>query len=147
MNNAAFYADNTPGAAPGSRFARLTPAAQGQRGQVWLTQRVWVKSGFRLTFDFMMTGASFSNRPEPADGFCAVFQNEQLQAGGGGGGMGYDSIKDSLAVCVDTFSFTQTQYFTTNVYYRGVTPQFIQKNYLVWNPVDGQRHTMDITRE
>jgi hypothetical protein len=83
---------------------RLTQALEGQAGSAWVTQKQHLSCGFDTEFSFQMSGGG--------DGMAFVIQNAGLDAlGGGGSGMGYgsngpDGIPSSLAVEIDTFSFS-----------------------------------------
>ena len=76
---------------------RLTPNTGGQAGAAWFVTKQSVGTGFQTTFQFQI--AQFG-----ADGIAFVIQNTDVAAlGGGGGGLGYDSIPNSLAVEFDTW--------------------------------------------
>ena len=75
----------------------LTPLVNNQRGGAWHTSKQLVSLGFTMTFDFQTTGNG-------SDGFAFVIQNDAVDAmGGGGGGLGYKNIPNSLALEFDTF--------------------------------------------
>jgi len=76
---------------------RLTPNSGGQAGAVWFETKQSVGTGFQTTFQFQI--GQFG-----ADGIAFIIQNTDVAAlGGGGGGLGYDSIPNSLAVEFDTW--------------------------------------------
>ncbi len=75
----------------------VTPLVTNQRGAAWHTSKQLVSLGFTTTFDFQTTGNG-------SDGFAFVIQNDAVDAmGGGGGGLGYKNIPNSLALEFDTF--------------------------------------------
>lgn len=82
---------------------RLNPSLQGQAGSAWYSILQPVSNGFSTTFKFQI-----SNPSQPsADGIAFVIQNSDagLQAlGGGGGGIGYQGIDNSVAVEFDTYA-------------------------------------------
>jgi hypothetical protein len=72
---------------------------------------------FTNDFDFQLTNAS-------ADGFTFVIQNAGLTAlGGGGGGLGYASIPNSVAVKFDFFNNAGEGNDSTGVYSNGAAPK------------------------
>jgi hypothetical protein len=86
---------------------RVTPAAQQQNGAAWFASRQTVAGGFSTTFQFQIT-----NRDsvfDGADGFALLVQNQGATAiGTSGGGLGYNTMPNSLAVEFDTFFIPQT---------------------------------------
>jgi hypothetical protein len=86
---------------------RLTPAAQDQAGSAWTAQRQRVQFGFVTSFRFRISeagGIIDESGPPGADGFSFGIQNAGASAlGGGGGGIGYDGIPNSLVVEFDTW--------------------------------------------
>ena len=75
----------------------VTPLVTNQRGAAWHTSKQLVSLGFTTTFDFQTTGNG-------SDGFAFVVQNDAVDSmGGGGGGLGYKNIPNSLALEFDTF--------------------------------------------
>lgn len=142
LNNAQLLNDPQD---PTKRYVRLTAATNGQQGQVWLTQPVRILD-FTVTFHFVMSDSSYYGSSKvPADGLCFVVQNQQFLAESSGGGLGYDGIPSSIAVCVDTFSLSIPFVVTTNFFGNGTTQQFYDNNRLGWDPVDNQRHKMTVT--
>jgi len=82
---------------------RLNPSLQSQAGSAWYSVLQPVSNGFSTTFKFQISNAS---QPS-ADGVAFVIQNSNagLQAlGGGGGGIGYQGIDNSVAVEFDTYA-------------------------------------------
>lgn len=78
---------------------RLTSNQQGQVGAAWSSERCLVKKGFEVMFQFQITPS------QGADGLAFVVQNDRGSAvGGGGGGIGYSGLPNSLAVEFDTFA-------------------------------------------
>ena len=82
-------------------FLRLTPNREGKVGAIWYEDKLAVEGGFEVTFQFRITGPY--NSHGAADGLAFVIQNDSENAlGGGGGGMGYSLITNSLAVEIET---------------------------------------------
>jgi uncharacterized repeat protein (TIGR01451 family) len=82
---------------------RLTPAQEGQVGSAWFHNLQPVAAGFSTSFTFQIS--NYSN--PPADGIAFVIQNSPAGTtalGGGGGGIGYQGIENSLAIEFDTFA-------------------------------------------
>lgn len=76
---------------------RVTPLVSSNLGLAWHTTPQLVSIGFETTFDFQVSGNGGA-------GFAFVIQNDSVDAvGGGGGGMGYKNIPNSLAIEFDTF--------------------------------------------
>ena len=76
---------------------RLTPDIGDQAGAAWFVTKQSVGTGFQTIFQFQI------NR-DGADGIAFVIQNTDVAAlGGPGGGLGYHSIPNSLAVEFDTW--------------------------------------------
>jgi len=76
---------------------RLTPDSGDQAGAAWFVTKQSVGSGFQTTFQFQISH-------DGADGIAFVIQNTDVAAlGGPGGGLGYHSIPNSLAVEFDTW--------------------------------------------
>jgi len=79
---------------------RLVPAYLSQRGAAWTSSKQCVGLGFDTTFSFKITYQYNGG----ADGLAFVIQNHAADAlGGGGGGIGYQDIPNSLAVEFDTW--------------------------------------------
>jgi Legume lectin domain/PEP-CTERM motif len=86
---------------------RVTPAAQQQNGAAWFATRQSVAGGFSTTFQFQIT--SRDSVFDGADGFAFLVQNQGATAiGTSGGGLGYNTMPNSLAVEFDTFFIPQT---------------------------------------
>jgi hypothetical protein len=86
---------------------RLTPAVTDRRGSAWFNVLQPVAGGFTTTFTFQITDHNPTENNFPADGLAFVIQNAAAGTaalGGGGGGIGYDGIPNSLAVEFDTFA-------------------------------------------
>jgi hypothetical protein len=92
--------------------ARLTPVGaaavvddalhlnpeSGGLGAAWFGAAMPVANGFTTDFDFRITGG------DAADGLAFVIQNDGPDAlGDSGGGIGYQGLRNSLAVELDTF--------------------------------------------
>lgn len=79
---------------------QITPAQQYQAGAAWYATQQSVSKGFTTTFTFQFTNES----SPPADGIAFLIQNEKSKAIGlTGGAIGYQGIRDSLAVEFDTY--------------------------------------------
>jgi uncharacterized repeat protein (TIGR01451 family) len=90
-------------AAQSGNVLRLNPSLQSQAGSAWYSVLQPVANGFSTTFKFQISNPSTPS----ADGIAFVIQNSQagLQAlGGGGGGIGYNQIDNSLAIEFDTYA-------------------------------------------
>ncbi len=86
---------------------RLTPAATSQSGSAWFNVLQPVTGGFTTTFTFQISNTNPASPNFPADGIAFVIQNAAAGTaalGGGGGGIGYDGIPNSLAVEFDTYA-------------------------------------------
>lgn len=91
-------------AAQSGNILRLTPANTFQSGSAYFSNQVAVQNGFETTFQFRVSNldAVFGG----SDGFTFIIQNSLAGAsalGGGGIGIGYDGIPNSVAVEFDTF--------------------------------------------
>jgi hypothetical protein len=88
---------------------RLTASARNQRGAAWLDTKQLVRSGFATRFRFRISnpggpGARDSTGAMGADGVAFVIQNASRSAlGNSGAGMGYDGIRNCLAIEFDTW--------------------------------------------
>ncbi|MEZ6039525.1 MAG: Calx-beta domain-containing protein [Planctomycetaceae bacterium] len=81
---------------------RLTPQLTSQQGAAWFASPQLLSVGFETEFEFQTAG-------DGSDGFAFVVQNSQDDAlGGVGGGLGYKSIANSLAIEFDTFQNSET---------------------------------------
>ena len=79
----------------------LTPNAYNQRGAIWSNQKVDLTKNFEITAKVYL-----GNRPQGADGITFTIQNSpqgRNALGGGGGGLGYAGISNSVAVELDTW--------------------------------------------
>ena len=79
---------------------QLTPDALTQAGEIWYTTQVSLTNRFDIQFQMFLGTKAFS---VGADGICFVFQQQSVNAGSTGGGMGYGGITPSLAVEFDTY--------------------------------------------
>jgi hypothetical protein len=82
----------------------LTVNERLQTGAAWLPDMQQVQNGFEATFDWQINRA---NPRRGGDGFAFVIHNADLPLpgsalGGGGNGLGYSGIPNSLAVEFDT---------------------------------------------
>lgn len=83
---------------------RIVPAQVSKTGSVWFNSKQRVADGFESTFSFSVTApGSRSPRAPGADGIAFVLQNSSVYEGGVGGGIGYEGIRNSLAVEFDTY--------------------------------------------
>jgi glucose/arabinose dehydrogenase len=83
-------------AATAGNDLRITPDQPSQVGAVWATTRQDVTSPFTSEFTFRLSGGG--------EGFAFVIQRDAVDAiGGGGGGLGYSQIQNSIALEFDTF--------------------------------------------
>src|SRR5207342_2906592 len=87
-----------------SNVLRLTPAVGGQTGAAWFTaDQQFAALAFETTFQFQLhvNGAAPT---DGSDGFVFLIQNTApTYLAGGGGTLGYDGLRNSLAVEFDTF--------------------------------------------
>ena len=78
---------------------RLT-STFSQASAAWFNLKQPIQNGFDTTFQFIIDPQGGT----PADGLTFTIQNNSINAlGGGGGGLGYDGIPNSLAVEFDIF--------------------------------------------
>ncbi len=90
---------------------RLVSTEQNQRGSCWFNGKQRVSDGFDVTFAFQITDpGGHSGVVAGADGIAFVLQNSSLFEGGIGGGIGYEGIKNSLAVEFDVFDNTPWEF-------------------------------------
>jgi len=87
---------------------RLTGITNFEKGAIWHKEQVPVRNGFTTDFSFRFSEGKnglFDDGSIPgADGIAFVIQNYSLDAiGDAGGGLGYDGIRNSLAVEFDTY--------------------------------------------
>ena len=82
---------------------RLTPAVEFQAGGAWHEiEKQYVSVGWETAFNFQLS--DHTPGKGAADGFAFVIQNTNPSIlGGGGGGLGYDGLANSLAIEFDTF--------------------------------------------
>ncbi len=95
---------------------RLTPSAVNSNGSFWRKLMMPLRNGFVTEFAFSMSNGYNHTGTEHslpgADGIAFVIQNEGLGVlGNYGGGIGYDAIKNSVAVEFDMFRNDSTQLF------------------------------------
>lgn len=76
----------------------LTPNAGNKWGSVWYKSFIDLKENFDFSFKLFLGTIDAG-----ADGVAFVLQPNSTATGSGGGGMGYDGIKPSLAVEYDTY--------------------------------------------
>jgi Legume lectin domain/PEP-CTERM motif len=82
---------------------QLTPAAIGQAGAAYSTTAITLGAGnaFSTQFQFQFTGVGGI---DPADGITFVLAANPTGLGTGGGGIGYGSVGNSVAIEFDTFN-------------------------------------------
>lgn len=79
---------------------RLTRKLHDAIGAIWCKEKVDLSQDFRVRFEAFL-GCRYAD----SDGIAFVWQNEGLDAlGGGSSGMGYSGISPSLAVEIDNFA-------------------------------------------
>jgi hypothetical protein len=118
------------------KYLRLTDADRYRIGTVWYDETVPVLDGFSTEFKFRFTsGNNFQceDGSEPgADGIAFVIQNAGKAAiGYAGGGLGYEGMRNSLAIEFDTYSNDSTQieqYFDPNGNHVAVNSNGINEN-------------------
>ncbi len=77
---------------------RLTTATGNQNGSIWNKNKI------NLDYDFdISTSINLGNSNAGADGIAFVLQNQSVNAGSTGGGLGYQGITPSFAVEFDTY--------------------------------------------
>ncbi len=98
---------------PGQTFLRLTqglgPQGLGDAGTAFLKNAISLANGasFSSAFSFRITtpvGCTDSDGVQGADGITFVVQTVSNTAGGGGGGIGYALLPDSVAIEFDTWN-------------------------------------------
>ena len=89
-NNNATYANN---------IYTLTPNQGGQNGSAWNKNRLFLDQNFDISARVYL-----GNSDAGADGIAFVLQNQSLNAGSSGGGLGYAGITPSFAVEFDTYN-------------------------------------------
>jgi hypothetical protein len=95
-------------------FIRLTKLKVNESGAIWFNKKLPLQYGFTSNFSFRFSEGSNNNckdnSEEGADGIALVIQNSNpYSLGWSGGGIGYDGIKNSIAIEFDTFSNDSTQ--------------------------------------
>jgi hypothetical protein len=101
---------------------RLTSTNQNLRGAFWRAEKLSVGKSFSTEFKFNFSSGSNNsctdNSTPGADGIAFVIQNSTINALGlNGGGIGYESIENAIAIEFDTFNNDSTQienYFDPN---------------------------------
>ncbi len=92
--------DTFPECSDSTQTYRLTRALTNESGQIWYTTQVSLRNRFDIQFEMFLGNKQYS---VGADGICFVFQQQSVNAGSSGGGMGYGGITPSLAIEFDTF--------------------------------------------
>ena len=95
-------------------YIRLTYANTNQAGAIWHEKPVPVGNGFITEFSFRMSsgnnGTADDGSLPGADGLAFVIQNNEIiDMGANGGGIGYSGIENALAVEFDLFKNDKTQ--------------------------------------
>ena len=88
--NATLLSDNST--------VRLTQAIGNQNGSIWNKNKVDITNDFDIS-----TKVNLGNISNGADGIAFVLQNQSVNAGSVGGGLGYAGITPSFAVEFDTY--------------------------------------------
>jgi hypothetical protein len=93
----------------GDARLRLTPALGGQEGAAWYTaEKQFAGLSFETSFQFQLT--ENADPPGGSDGFVFLIQNTApTYLAGGGGTLGYDGLKNSVAVEFDTYQNTEVR--------------------------------------
>jgi len=89
-----------PECSDSSTTYQLTPDLNNQAGQIWYITRISLSQRFDIQFEMFLGVKPYT---VGADGICFVFQQQSVNAGSGGGGLGYQGITPSLAVEFDTY--------------------------------------------
>src|SRR5271155_3572144 len=75
----------TPECSDSTTTYELTPNTNNQAGQIWYTTQVSLTNRFDIQFELYLGTKSYSIG---ADGVCFVFQQQSVNAGSNGGGLG-----------------------------------------------------------
>ena len=129
---------------------RLTPQLARYSGGAWHNESQVVAASFETEFEFQFDANG-------TDGFAFVIQNDSDWTFGGlGGGLGYDSIPNSLAIEFDTFlnsNFGDPDNNHVAVHTRGVSPNSIDSSAVLATATpsfdinDGQLHHVRVAYE
>ena len=97
-----------------SDFIRLTDNSENLAGAVWHFDKVNTGNGFEAGLSFRINGGDNMNTNEDsypgADGIAFVLRNsDEYETGNIGGGLGYQSLSNALAVEVDLFANDKKQ--------------------------------------
>src|ERR1700679_1007992 len=65
---------------------QLTPNANNQAGEIWYPTQVSLNNRLDIQFEMFLGTKAYS---VGADGICFVFQQQSVNAGSSGGGLGY----------------------------------------------------------
>ncbi len=98
---------------------KLSEASFNSTGGVWIKNQVPLDSGFSSEFSFRITDPfqyeSFEASEPGADGIAFVIQNTSNKALGlSGGGIGYERIKNAIAIEIDLFNNDANQIIDMN---------------------------------
>ena len=91
-------------AAQSGNKLRLTPAAGGQSGSVFRTNTIALAANASFSTFFSFEILKRGGLAGGADGLTFTVQTAANNVGGGGGGLGYAGINNSMAVEFDTFN-------------------------------------------
>ncbi|MBM2813522.1 MAG: hypothetical protein HW421_284 [Ignavibacteria bacterium] len=108
---------------------RLTTSTTWSKGGMWHNYPVLVNKTFTTKFKFTLSDPSlrqYTNVIDGADGIAFIIQGDKPDtAGTSGGGMGYDGLKNSLAIEFDTYyndSLADPSKFHIGVFSNGRNP-------------------------
>jgi sugar lactone lactonase YvrE len=115
---------------------RLTPAQGGLIGGGWYNVTKPLVAGyFDTTFQFQLGEGSDNNGTNGSDGFAFVVQNSSpTELRGGGGGLGYSGIPNSLAIEFDTFQnseYSDPSQSHISVHTGGTGPNSVNESYSI----------------
>lgn len=125
---------------------RLTESLESQVGAAWLKAKQAVAGGFEVSFTYSVSGPY--NGFGSADGMAFVIQNERNDAiGNNGGGLGYESVSNCLAIELRHYDGRQLSVQTNGVGPNGIGGQFSLGSMEIPEIADGRAHTVKIVYE
>lgn len=135
-----------------SQTLRLTPALMSQQGAAWYTEKQFVSTDWESTFTFNLN-ENFGD-VGGSDGFAFVIQNDDpTHLIGGGGALGYQSLRNSVAIEFDTYQntgFSDPSGSHISVHTNGTNPNGPDESYSIASYVtpglldDGASHDVRI---